>query len=433
MKYKSDLDYKIINILHEHITLHYNELFKLVNNELHISRDAFNYHLKYLIQQKRLSKRDHRERGKPVYYFLTEEAKDELRANCLIINPHKQKSEFHVETLEERRQKMYLLLLFAQSTNGTIHSLNDDAQLAKFLHQISPKAKLIRRQERLVETNSMVTNRLVVIITRKIFVPEIGLVEPSILAVPPYRLYVTNYNPIDEIKIWKERYEYYNIVRKYEKYEFTRNFQQERIRELKNKIGLKENDRIVYVYRYMLPGISLKEMMDKERFAFEHINLTRSETKKAIEMLKENNIIKPVYVLSGEIRYEIANESIRNLILDSLKLLVKTENLFYLIWNHVRKPTSAERKWFASIHGYSKSQELFREYYWNRKRDYVSKDTRKSSRKEKNIDIKNKLEEIVNDVDKLKRTHKPTVIKYRFPLNKLTEIISPEFDIKVHF
>ena len=197
--------------------------------------------------------------------------------------------------------------------------------------------------------------------------PEIGSVEPSILAVPPYRLYVTNYNPIDEIKIWKERYEYYDIVRKYEKYEFTRSFRQEGIRELKNKIGLKENDRITYVYRYILPGISLKEMMDGERFAFEHINLTRSETKKAIEMLKKNNIIKPAYVLSGEIRYEIANESIRNLILDSLKLLVKTEDLFCFIWNNVRKPTSAERKWFASIHGYSKSQKLLTEYYWTEK------------------------------------------------------------------
>ena len=161
MKYKSELDHKIINILHEHTTLHRNELFKLVNNEIHISKGTFENHLKYLKSSSKISKIDHGERGKPVYYFLPEEVKDELRANCLIINPRKQKSEFQVETLEERRQKMYILLLFAQYTNLTIHSLNDNAQLAKFLHQISPKAKLIQRQERLVETNSMVANHLV--------------------------------------------------------------------------------------------------------------------------------------------------------------------------------------------------------------------------------------------------------------------------------
>ena len=84
MKTDEQIDTWIIRSLTEKATLHYMGLLEYTRKSYrHISLDTFNSHIKKMLSEDYIGKNDTDERGKKVYYFLTEKTKQMERLRIL--------------------------------------------------------------------------------------------------------------------------------------------------------------------------------------------------------------------------------------------------------------------------------------------------------------------------------------------------------------
>ena len=91
--------------------MYYMELFRAIKNTYRkISIDAFNSHIKNMIGKALISKDDNGQRGKRVYYFLTEKAKQLQRLKILESKPAENMAGLEIKKREERRVKIYYFL-----------------------------------------------------------------------------------------------------------------------------------------------------------------------------------------------------------------------------------------------------------------------------------------------------------------------------------
>ena len=93
-----------------------------------ISRSAFTFHIKKLIDDQLLRKDDDGKRGRPVYYFLTEKAKQQVRLKIRgEISKIKNNDDY------KRRRNLYLLLLVSESVvrEDTYGSIKTEEELER--------------------------------------------------------------------------------------------------------------------------------------------------------------------------------------------------------------------------------------------------------------------------------------------------------------
>jgi hypothetical protein len=63
----------------------------------------------------------------------------------------------------------------------------------------------------------------------------------------------------------------------------------------------------------------------------------------------------------------IADERLKRAVKDCWRVFDTVEDMMTKIWLYIRPPTSSERKWAATSHGDTRSEDLFRIYYRYRK------------------------------------------------------------------
>jgi len=254
-------------------------------------------------------------------------------------------------------------------------------------------------------------------------------VWPLSYVTPPYRLSVTRYEPISGgIKIWKERYAYFD----YNEHTSIR-IELNKIRQ-KMKSGFDGGSNIqLYLYRYTLPGISAADLLNHKRFVFEHIDLTGEEVQKALAFLLEKKMIRKVLEFAKEPRFSIAEPALEEVIADCWDILQIVREIAFTTWMYLRKPNELERKWLAVFYGNEKSEEIFRSYYYYRKRWKLKVKQDKEFSVSVQSGIKKLKVEVQRNIDNLyKKCNNDTIKAYGFPLDKLIELIYPEMLRQVH-
>ncbi len=110
-----------------------------------------------------------------------------------------------------------------------------------------------------------------------------------------------------------------------------------------------------YEYRYVLPGISIRQFLRgiKGGQALEYItqSMTQSEAEECFELLLKEGLITIVIRYRGEPRYYIANEDLREGLKSCWLLCGTAEMAMSFIWKNARIPTVEERRWLEMLRG----------------------------------------------------------------------------------
>jgi len=110
-----------------------------------------------------------------------------------------------------------------------------------------------------------------------------------------------------------------------------------------------------YEYRYILPGISIRQFLRgiKGGLALEYItqSMSQSETEECFELLLKEGLITIVMRYRGEPRYDIANEDIREVLKSCWLLCGVAEAAMNFMWKYARPPRVEERKWLEMLRG----------------------------------------------------------------------------------
>jgi DNA-binding HxlR family transcriptional regulator len=469
MKYDDSIDTHVIATLSEKSTSSFNELLKKVEKSRRrsVSRPVFTLHLSKLLNDGLISKHDKGLRGTKVYYFLTEYGKQQLR-----LYPSKGQED------KERLERIYQLLLFFVSEyydKGVSYRLDSEKDFDNFLSRMH-----ISKNDLVVDSVSRSDSKGMYPIENKMYESKT----------------ITKFIPIQGIKIWKEDHHHcasfslraITMGSPYETrykrtYKITYNDQGKIVlkhvikKEEKEEIAIgkekvKINDFSYYYYTFPVGGVSISDVVDYRGFVFEHAGLTYEEVRRAFDLLKEMDIIRPMKVLFGEIRYSFSpgHKPLKELLREYWRVQHDIFAKMNWIWHYIRKPTSEERRWLELFEGENRAGEMLRSGYYNR-HSYrrgikygtslgkmlktftdMSKEEREEviqnttiQEKEKIIkDLKKDLgisemdedyvQLTISDFDKnikkrlreLEERYADTIKKHHFPLKRLRDMIYPE-------
>jgi DNA-binding HxlR family transcriptional regulator len=430
------IDRAIIRALYINTTLSSNELRRQAGRSYKkVWPSVFFDHIEHLIKQKLIDKNETGGRGKKVYYFLTEKAKEAYRAGILEITEKKEdndtkhtqrlRNRFEKESQELMRQKMYLLLFFFGTIDHPVYELHSEMELKQFLSKLG----LSRNDLKPIEDGFGKNGLLRATITTPRSMHRLQIVVDNQLAVwplssftPPYNLYVKRYEPIlGRIKIWKELYAYFDF-----KDQTSIRPELNKVRQ-KIKNGFKGGSNIqIYLYRYTLPGISADDLLNHDRFVFEHIDLTRGEVEKALMLLIEKGMIRKVFQFDGQERFSISEPALEEVITNCWEILQTVREIAFTTWMYLRKPNEPERKWLAIFYGNEKAEQMFRMYYGYRK--MCKAEVRQDKRFAKSLEagIKKLKVRARRNLRELYKKYNTDIIKgYGFPLDILIELIYP--------
>jgi DNA-binding HxlR family transcriptional regulator len=431
------IDRTIIKALYDNNTLSANELRRHVERSYKkVGPSVFFDHIKHLMKQESIGKNDTGRRGCKVYYFLTEKSKETYRVGILEVTTknvdtnakHRQRirNSFEKENEELMRQKMYLLLFFFGTVDHPVYELRSEREINRFLSRFGLSMNDLKPIEEGFGRNGLLRATIttpLMIYRPKIVVDNKLAVWPLSEVTPPYKLYIKRYEPIlGKIKFWRELYAYFD-------YEDVTSIRPE-LNKIKHMIknGFKGCSNIrLYLYRYTLPGISADDLLNHERFVFEHINLTREEVQKALTLLLEKRILYEVLKFEGHQRFSIADPALEEVIFDCWEILQKVREIAFSTWMYLRKPNELERKWLAVFYGNEKSESILRRYYNYRKNFQVV--VRKDKEFTETLESGNrKLKgEVRESIDELyKKCEKGIIKEYGFPIDILIELIYPE-------
>ena len=143
MKYDKGIDDSIVRALSKnpnHPTFHYMGLLRVIRRSYrHISVDAFNSHIKKMWSEGYIKKDDTGQRGKKVYYSITEKTKQMQRLKILSFKSKKEIYELNNQIEEERRLIVYLLILFLSYHSA--YTFKTKEQLKNFLSKAGVSMK----------------------------------------------------------------------------------------------------------------------------------------------------------------------------------------------------------------------------------------------------------------------------------------------------
>src|SRR5215831_5746175 len=227
MKTDEQIDKWIVRALTEKATLHYMGLLEYTRKSYrHISLDTFNSHIKKMLSEDYIGKNDTGERGKKVYYFLTEKTKQMERLKILDFKSKREIAELNNQSKEERRLCAYIVIFFLGL--GYDYPLKTEEELKNFLSEagVSLNDLVLHWKPKALERNGK-----------------------------PY-----------ERTIWKTRSGI--IISKYEELTPNKNI----------------------FYKYPLPGRSPREMSLESERVFAHANITQAETEDAFKIAQREGI-----------------------------------------------------------------------------------------------------------------------------------------------
>jgi hypothetical protein len=363
MKTDEQIDTWIIKALTEIATLHYMGLLEYIHKSYrHISLDTFNSHIKKMLSEDYIGKYDTGERGKKVYYFLTEKTKQMERLKILDFKSKKEIAELNNQSEEERRLTAYLVIFFLGL--GYDYPLKTEEELKKFLSEAG------------VSVNDLVLN---------------WNGKPKTLE--------RNGKPYERT-VWKTRSDI--IISKYEELTPNKNI----------------------FYKYSLPGRSAKEALLESERILAHANITKAEIEDAFKIAQREGILKIVMKFRNESRYEIADKSLLDFICDCWYLFKHILKKLQIVWRTIRGPNDQEIKWLELIKGRKGADAIRMQAYQQRH------SLNKSKRKQLVVSTKKEImyleEEIQEFITNLVESHTATINKYRFPAERILEIVAPK-------
>jgi DNA-binding HxlR family transcriptional regulator len=365
MRYDSKIDDVIIKSLNKR-DMHWNELYRHVcTSYKHISYDAFTRHLGVLRSEKLVDRNDIKERGIKVSYFLTEKAKQQLRLKILQTKSSKERTRTGIKTMQERRHTLFiLLLLFCQKY--TYH-FETDQDFDDFLSTFDLSGKVFK-----------LTNN------------QVGISND-----------------------------------KTESYQNTTMKAGEVIINCRKAVNMHTQQSHSVSYSCHVSRINLNEILDPgTRPAFWHVNLSEGEINDAIHSLCEEGLIRP-FTFRGEPLHFVVDKALEALLDDCYNVYKNIYNAVLHIWKFLRKPSPEEVAWLELFEGTKRADKIRNEAY--KKRKAIREEKRPGFLnwlKEENEEWETELKKMVPQI---MTKHSKTIQKYRFPTEKILELINPGF------
>src|SRR5215831_7620337 len=361
MKTDERIDTWIIRALTEKATLHYMGLLEYTRKSYrHISLDTFNSHIKKMLLEGYIGKDDTGERGKKVYYFLTEKTKQMERLKILNFKSKKEIAELNNQSKEERRVSAYIVIFF-----------------------------LALRYYYLLKTEEELKN----------FLSEAGVSLNDLILYSKPKPLERNGKPYERTG-WETRSDI--IIIKYEELTPNKNI----------------------FYEYSLPGQSPKEVSLESERILAHANITQVEIEDAFKIAQREGILKIGMRFRNESRYEIADKSLVDFIDYCWGLFRLILKKLQIVWRTIRGPNDQEIKWLELIKGRKGADAIRMQAYHQRH------SLNKSKRKQLVVSAKKKItyleEEIQESIMNLVEWHTNTINKYRFPTERILEIVAPK-------
>jgi hypothetical protein len=177
-------------------------------------------------------------------------------------------------------------------------------------------------------------------------------------------------------------------------------------------------------YKYSLPGQSPKEVSLESERILAHANITQAEIEDAFKIAQREGILKIVMKFRNESRYEIADKSLLDFICDCRYLFKLILEKLEIVWRTIRGPNDQEIKWLELIKGRKRADAIRMQAY--QQRHSLNKSKRKQLVVSAKKEIMYQEEEIRDSVMNLVESHTDTINKYRFPAERILEIVAPK-------
>jgi hypothetical protein len=336
--YKAYFYKSITECLIQKTKLGYSKLYEEVKDKLHsnISHRDFSAHVKQMVNENILYKEDPTKiRGTPVYYSLTKKAIKEDQLKILGIDEKVQK-----------RKSLYQLLIFFEAFKR--RDLLSERQLDRFLRQIGVSQKNL---EEIKTSNTGIPRNTV-------FKPIKGIEIVKLIQ--------------SDSKMDSQAASYYTVIPGFTIKEFY----------LYLKKLNKGKDPRPFSSHLAITNIPFVS----------YIDYREGEVADAIHSFKIDGLIKPINeVFHGEMRFNIADQSLRNF-LDAVWLIHDIDFrllLERLVYND--KPTDEDKKYLALLFGKKNADKILAQAYHTRK----SHKKGNNSHKEKKI-AKDFMQDLTN-------------------------------------
>jgi hypothetical protein len=338
MKFDKQIDNSIVTALTEKPTIYYMELLEVVRRSYrHISLDTFNSHIRKMLSEGYIGKNDTGERGKKVYYFLTEKTKQMERLKILNFNAKNDITELNDQSEQEKR--LHALLIFFLSDH-IAYQFKTEEQLKDFLSEAG------------VSMN------------------DLGLPgEP-----------ITLYSDGKPCKVTVQKTRSGINVSKWEE--------------------LTPNKNIFYSCSLPGSSPS-EVLSDSEDRVFTHANITQKEMEDAFCIAQREGLLKRVMKFRNEGRYKIADQSLVNFIGDCLDLFKVILEKLQIVWRTIRTPNNQEIKWLELFKGRREADAIRNQAYQHRHSLKRSEKKKRIALAKKEIEDREKeIQESITDLVK---------------------------------
>jgi hypothetical protein len=394
VRWDYDIDEWIIEALQKNRRLGRNEIYDFVdqrykeakNKTTSLSKDVFDKHLKFLLQNDIVGKNDAGQRGTRIEHFLIQDANRKLQMGTLdlraIKNQYKKQNKKLVEITPQMKFKaLYIMILMFNNT--TSFEFRNKDELISFLAPFHLK-----------------------------------LDKPSIARLA------------DEYESEKER----------------RHFQT-RIESQDKGVTISIHD---YINRYhggttneyscRIRGMTKESfILNRIDKPFQYLSFTSNQLDEVFDLLCNDQILRPVPQSGGDYIYRIVDN-------DSYFLLFFLEDLFtdYVmpvlrtIWKYIRNPTLEERGWLTLLEGEIRADKIIiDENEHRRERENGIRRTaggveieanwlRRKKKIEKLNEIESRVNSMQEELNNFMKTYEFIINKHK-PLQHIFEIMFPEF------
>ena len=393
-KWDKDISDWIIEALRENNRLGRNEIYEYVDQRYRedrhkttsLSKDVFDKHLKFLIQNGKVGKNDAGQRGTRIEHFLTQEAKRELQLGILDLEALKNQDKKLMEmTPQMKFRALYILILMFNHT--TSFEFQNKDELRSFLAPFHPKLLKASKARMADEHDS-------------------------------------------EGEVKKERRHFQTIVE----------FQDKGVIVYDNEYVNRYHGGITNVYNCQIRGMT-KESVISNRIdkPFQYLSFSSDQITEAFILLHKDNVLHPVPRTSGDPVYRIVDN-------DLYFLLYFLEDLFteYVmpilrnIWKYIRDPKPEERVWLTLLEGEIRADKIIIEENEHRREidseirrkasgiEMVAKNMLRNKKSEKTIEIESRLRSIQEELNGYMKTYEFIIKRYK-SLHNIFEIMFPEF------
>lgn len=189
-----------------------------------------------------------------------------------------------------------------------------------------------------------------------------------------------------------------------------------------------------YEYRYILPGISIREFLHgiKEGQALEHIpqSMSQLEVEECFRLLLQEGLIEQVLIFHGELRYDLVDNDLREFLQECWVIHGISSITMNFIWKNARMPTGDERKWYEILWGQHTAQIHFVNNHESLK--VKERDTKKKGYRKVPVEIESTIKDwgykpLAEHFTKLNKQYSNIIQKYPLLSDMLMNMVFPEF------